>query len=95
MASLYNSLKSDPHFFNRESSFYRHLQEVRNHARYNRMIMLTVPLEDQDYYKWSKQDYYDYDEKYNEKYGYDKKEKKMKTYYSDDEDNVNNEIYEN
>lgn len=58
MESVYKSLKSDPHFFNRESSFYKHLQNVRDKTRYSRMIMLTVPLDDREYYTLSNQDYY-------------------------------------
>lgn len=80
MASVYKNLKSDPYFFNRESSFYKHLQNVREKARYSRMIALTVPLEDQEYYTLSKEDYY------NDDGLLEKEEKKMKNYEMEEEE---------
>ena len=62
MAALYKKLKSDPFYFNRQSSFYQHLQEVRQQTRQNRVVMLTYP---DDYYEWNKKDYDTYrDESY-------------------------------
>ena len=63
MASLYKNLKSDPFFFNRQSSFYQHLQEIRQQTRQSRVVLLTYPTD--DYYEWNKKDYDTYrDESY-------------------------------
>lgn len=62
MASAYTKLKTDPYFFTRQSSFYHHLQSARERARYSRMVMLTVPLDDQEYYEANKRDYDRYED---------------------------------